>query len=114
MNAASIAKTLEKKGRAMTLSRTTAGTYNPVTGGSTPTTATYTVHGITTSYGYNAYNDSNTLIQKGDKQAIFEAGILEPIPSDTLTIQGIIWKVISVDTINPAGTDLLYKCQIRK
>jgi len=133
MNAAGIAKTLKAKGQAMTLTRVSGGTYDPVAGSvTTPVTTTYTVYGIETAFRDGLTMSAGTLIQSGDRQAVvaadqatrwdaiadfdavtdFFGGI--PIPGDSLTIGGIVWKVIAVTPVNPAGTALLFKCQVRK
>ena len=119
MNAASIAATLKAKGQPMTLTRTTAGTstFDPVTGGYTggaTSTSTYTVNGITKSYKLSTVNASGSLIQVGDKEALFEAGIVVPVPGDKLTVKGIDWTVISINETSPQGAVLFYTCQVRK
>jgi hypothetical protein len=119
MNAASIAATLKAKGQPMTLTRTTAGTstFDPVTGGYTggaTSTNTYTVNGITKTYKLSTVNASGSLIQVGDKEALFEAGIVVPVPGDKLTVMGVVWTVISVNELSPQGERLLFTAQIRK
>lgn len=115
MNAASIAQTLRDKGQAMTLTRVSAGTYDPVAGTTTgSTTSTYTVYGITKSYAAGLTNRPDSLILAGDMQAIVDATSIAPAPGDTLTIAGIVWQVIAVDTVAPAGVAMLHKCQVRK
>lgn len=119
MNTASIAQTLKAKGQPMTLTRAVAGTYDPVTGLATgATTATYTVQGITTNYNSQtrlaAQMRPDSLILAGDKQAIIDAAVIAPAPGDTLTIAGIVWQVIAVDTVAPAGVAMMHKCQVRK
>lgn len=119
MNAASIAQTLKAKGQTMTLTRVSAGTYDPVTGLATgATTATYTVQGITTNYNSQtrlaAQMRPDSLILAGDKMAIVDAAVIVPVPGDKLTIASVVWQVIAVDTVAPAGVALLHKCQVRK
>lgn len=115
MNAASIAKTLKAKGQAMTLTRVSGGTYDPVAGSvTTPVTTTYTVYGIEAAFRDGLTMSAGTLIQSGDRQAVVAADQATPVPGDSLTIGGIVWKVIAVTPVNPAGTALLFKCQVRK
>jgi hypothetical protein len=115
MNPASIKATLQKKGQAMTLTRVSAGTYDPVTGNTTgATAATHTVHGIVTNYTTALKNAGDSLIQSGDRLATIEAVTVAPAVNDTLTIGGIVWKIMAIDPIDPAGTAYIYKCQIRK
>jgi len=133
MNAAGIAKTLKAKGQAMTLTRVSGWTYDPVAGSVTaPVTTTYTVYGIETAFRDGLTMSAGTLIQSGDRQAVVAAdqatrwdAIADfdavtdffgatPIPGDSLTIGGIVWKVIAVTPVNPAGTALLFKLHVRK
>lgn len=115
MNAASIRQTLRDKGQAMTLTRVSAGTYDPVAGTTTgSTTSTYTVYGITTSYAKGLTNRPDSLILSGDKQAMIDAVSVVPLPGDTLTIKGVVWQVIAVDAVEPDGTAYIYKAQVRK
>jgi hypothetical protein len=119
MDAASIAKTLKAKGQAMTLTRVSGGIHDPVTGSiSGAVTQSWTVYGITTNYNsltrLASQSKPDSLILSGDRQAIINAGTVEPIPGDTLMASGVSWKVIAADVVDPAGTALLYKCQVRK
>ena len=119
MNAASIRQTLKTKGQAMTLTRVSAGTYDPVAGTTTGSaTSTYTVYGITTNYNsltrLASGNRPDSLILSGDKQAIIDAVSVVPLPGDTLTIKGVVWQVIAVDAVEPDGTAYIYKAQVRK
>ena len=115
MNAAGIRATLKSKGQAITLTHAVAGVYDPVTGTLTGgSSQTSTVYGITTSYGAGITNRADSLILSGDKQAIIDAVSVVPIPGDTLTIAGAVWKIIAVDAVDPAGVAYLFKCQVRK
>ena len=99
----------------MTLTHAVAGVYDPVagsmTGGSSQTT---TVYGITTSYGAGITNRADSLILAGDKLAIIDAVSVVPVPGDTLTIAGEVWKIMAVDSVAPAGVAYLFKCQVRR
>lgn len=115
MNAAGIAKTLKAKGQAMTLTRVSGGTYDPVAGSVTgATTTTYTVYGIESAFRDGLTMSAGTLIQSGDRLAIVAADQATPVPGDSLTIVGVVWKVIAVNAVNPAGVALLFKLHVRK
>jgi len=115
VNATGIQATLKAKGQAMTLSRSVPGVYDPVTGTmSGGVGATATVYGITSSYGSGITSKPDSLILVGDKKAIIDAVSVVPLPGDTLTIQCATWKIIAVDAVDPTGTALLFKCQVRK
>lgn len=115
--AQSIAADLKADGQAMTLTRTTPGVFDPVTGSAgTPIVQTWTVYGITGNFkrDMNTANEPNSLILGGDKKATICAGIVVPAPGDTLTIMGVDWTIIAFDELAPQGEVLLYTCQIRK
>ena len=119
MNAAYIAKTLRDNGQSMTLTRTTVGTFDPVTGSpGTPVVQAWTVYGITKNYNsqrrLSAQNAPGSLIMSGDKMTVIGAEVVEPIPGDVLTIMGKAWTVIAVDELSPQGSALMYTAQIRK
>lgn len=118
MNVSEIRATLKAKGQAMTLTHAVAGTYDPVTGLATgASSSAATVYGITTNYSsitrLAAGNKPDSLILAGDKQTIIDA-LVKPLPGDTLTITGEVWRVIAVDAVDPAGVAIIYKCQVRK
>jgi hypothetical protein len=124
VNAAGIAKTLTKSGQAMTLTRTDSA-FDPVTGGASASVVDeWTVYGVTANYSWkesgSAANNAGSLIQSGDKKAIIQAfsdeygDEVEPKPGDTLTIMGVEWTVIAVESLNPQGVNLLYTCQVRR
>lgn len=114
MTPSDIAKTLQKKGQPMTLTRAIAGTFDPVTGGMTGgSLQAFTVYGITKSYKLSDVNAANSLILSGDKQAIIEATV-EPLVGNALTVMGEVWQVISVNELSPQGVALMYYCQCRK
>lgn len=114
MDAASIKSTLQAKGQALTLSRTTGAGFDPVTGayGST-SSQSWALQGVMT--GYKLRDIDNSLILAGDRLAIVDAVSVLPIPGDTLTTSsGQAWKVIAVDPVEPAGAALLYSLQVRR
>jgi hypothetical protein len=107
-----VAADLRQDGFPMVLSRVTPGAYDPVTGFGAGVTEEWLVYGILGSYKGNEFA-TGTVIKMGDKKAIVEAGVVAPAPGDTLTINGAIWKVITVDAVNPQGVDLMYRLQVR-
>ena len=112
--ATDIAKSLKADGQAMTLTRVSAGTLDPVAGTITgEVTQTWTVYGITKSYKSSDINASGGLILTGDKMVLIDATI-KPLPGDSLSIMGATWKVISSDELSPQGEALMYYVQCRK
>lgn len=103
----------------MTLTKTATDTYDPVTGLATgATTESFTLYGIATNFNsltrLASQMKPDSMILAGDKQVTVDAITAEPLPGDTLTFAGSVWKVIAVDSSAPSGATLLYKCQVRK
>jgi hypothetical protein len=90
-----------------TYTRIVEGPYDPTTGTSTTSTSNVTVtavvldltlqsNGYSTKYG--------TLIQQGDKEAYVippPGGLVVNPATDTFTMQGKTWKIVSFKQINP-------------
>ena len=108
---------LKGKGQAITLSRQTAGTYDPATG-ITPVT-------VTTQTGYGAvfdYADKNidgVLILSGDKQLLLSAvnstgtALTAPEVNDTVTVGMVVMTITRIKTLSPAGTTVLFDINLR-
>ena len=119
VNAENVLKMLRKGGQPMTLTRKTTGTFDPVSGSTTgDTSQAYTVYGITKNYTRfnmgNSFNDTNSMVLSGDKEALIDAVTVVPMLSDVLTIMGVDWVVVSINETSPQGVPLMYSCQIRK
>jgi hypothetical protein len=113
--AANIAKDLKADGQAMTLTRVSGGTYDPVLGSvTTPVTSTWTVYGIECAFRDGLTMAAGTLVQSGDRLAVISADQQAPVPGDSLTIGGVVWHVIAVNAVNPTGVAYIYKLHIRK
>ena len=91
-----------------------AGTPDPVTGKVSSAGQTiYPAKCILKSY--SAKEIDGTMIRLGDKAAIVAAYDLpEPATSDFLALSGKRWKIVSVKSIEPAGTAIIYNVQVRK
>lgn len=109
---------LSEFGQSVTLTHITAGAYDPDTGSVTNTTTTQTGTGAVFDFGLHqsgAAFTAGSMIISGDKQLYLSAvGITAPAAGDQLTIGSDVWSVVSVKTTAPAGTVVLYECQLRK
>lgn len=119
-DSAEIAAQLAADGQMFTLSRTTPGAYDALSGAvDSPVIQTWQISGIMGNLNSivrpGSSVEAGTLVKAGDKAATLAADKEAPIPSDTLTdAAGVKWSVISVDTIAPAGVALLHKCHVRR
>jgi len=99
-------------GQTVTISRITVGTYNPDTGAATTTPATQTGKGIVEEYSAREIDGTNIL--RGDKRLMLSAvGISRPQINDTVSLSSIVHVIKEVAEINPAGTPVVYICNIR-
>lgn len=117
--AATASKLITKFGAVGEIKRTTGGSINPVTGAvTTGTTVTYTPNTIVQKYadelvGSSPRSGISTNILAGDRLIILDDTI-EPLTTDTITIRGENWKIISVTESSPAGIPLVYFVQARR
>lgn len=95
-----------------TLTSKTDGTYDPSTGAVTSTSTTSTVTVFTQDY--SQFDLLNSLIQSNDlKVSMFNDGVTPKI-SDTITINSIVYDIISVQTQFVTSTAVLFSLQCRK
>ena len=105
---------LKSKGQAITITRQTAGAYDPATGAATVTTTTQSGWGAV--FEYAAKNIDGNLIQAGDKQLLLSAinaagtALTAPQVNDTVNVGGTITQI---KTLSPAGTTVMFDCNLR-
>ena len=112
-------KLLKGKGQSLILTRQISGTYDPVTGAATVTTTTQTGTGAIFDYGTK--NIDGTLIKQGDKQLLLSVvnaagtALTAPALNDTVTDKnGIVYTLVEpLKTIAPAGTTVMFECNLR-
>lgn len=102
------------KGRAVSLTYKTPGTYSAqtdtITGASTTTVSTFAA-----IVEYSERLIDQTLIHSGDKKAVlFAKGLEKPRAGDILTDNGIDYSIVRVGEVGPGDTPVIYNLQIRK
>lgn len=103
------------KGRSVTLTYTTQGTYDPgddtFTG---QTTTTQTVKAVILNF--RRAEIDGTLIKNGDRRALVAPDNLTRAPKtgDTITDGSEVFSIQNVEEVKPGDTVLLYKLQLRK
>lgn len=100
--------------QSVTLTSVTAGSYDPATGTTTPTTSTTSVRAVVEDYKGLAL--LNGLIQAGDKKVTIAGANVAtaPKPTDSVTVGGVTYAVISVATTQPGSAAVIYELQCRK
>lgn len=106
------AKLLKDKGRPMIIRRKAVTTKDPAAGTvTTSASQDFTVHGVLVNYNTKLVADG--VVQKGDRQAIIEGGVVAPTKEDQLVVEGRTWTIVDFESVNPAGTPVIYKLQVR-
>lgn len=108
---------------AMTLRKTTQGTYDPAagtySGGSTtdyPITGIIQSQKIPTTGGVGQSYFNGVLVQTDDQFVLLAASGLavDPDPGDLLIITGITYSIVTMIQIRPGGVDLMFRVLARK
>ena len=101
---------LTKYGQAVTMSSIATGSYDPATGTQATTTTTATHVGALTNH--NAKDIDGSLIMQGDKKLLLNAGASIKT-DDTVTISNVVYSIAGISEINPAGTRVMWICNVR-
>ena len=104
---------LTQYGQPVTRTANTAGAYDPATGAAANTSVSTTRQGALFSYGKDAqqYVRGN-LVQINDRKLLLDpAG--QVALTDTYTIQGEVYTVVSIKPTDPAGVPVLYELHVR-
>ena len=111
--AATALELLTEFGVTITLPRTTGGSIDPVTGSVIAgTDASVTTTGLIKPYPDNLID--GTRIMQGDRELVL-SNEQDPLPTDTPTIGGENWSIVSIKTIKPDdATPVVYFCQVRR
>jgi len=116
--AATAARLLASYGQPVSITRTSGGTYDPLTGETTgQTTTTYTPDGVLLNYGGKEAGDLRAAgvdIVSTDKKLLCAAFEVDPVVTDTVTVGGLDWTVMRVKTLSPAGAAVLHELQVRR
>ena len=109
----SFAALIEANGQAITFAYSAGKTQSIGSGsesGGTPTN----VNGFGVLSKYKREEIDGKTIEIGDAKLICNNVDTEPEPEWTVSVNGDTWRVMAVMPINPAGTNIVYICQIRK
>lgn len=110
---------IDKRGRTVTLSKPSYGSYDPATAthSSNPTPETYTVKAYFANYDLSEIDNQSVVM--GDRKAIIAVRdtsgdlIPEPDTEDTITgAEGTV-NILSVQKVYNRDTVVVYICQVR-
>lgn len=108
---------LTRFGRDITHRAVSEGTYNTSTSTYTNTETNTTVKACDFDFKEKANGQSyfdSALVQQGDRYALVAPSIANIDTSDKLVIDGVIWNIINVKKLAPAGVLVLWTLHIRK
>mgnify|MGYP003108951538 CR=1 FL=1 len=109
---------LAQFGQPVTVSRVTGGTEDPLTGDVTgQTTESYTPDGVLLNYSVKEAGDSRAAgneIRTSDRKLLLEPFEVDPVVTDSVTVDGSEWTIIRTKPLRPAGQTLLHEIQVRK
>jgi len=98
-------------GQSVTCSRTTQGTFVPSTGAvGAGSSSTYTSNVYPDQYTNSEIDGSS--VQFGDIK-LYMYSTTQPLVGDTVSLGGIVYRVMSVIRITAQGSDIIYQTQIR-
>lgn len=103
---------LTKFGEAVSFTRTTEGAYNPATG-STAAGSDLVFTGFGFPEDYSNRDIDNILVQQGDARLYVNALSTPPLPQDTVTLDSVVYRVMSVRKYSTNSVNVLYELQIR-
>jgi hypothetical protein len=105
---------LDEFGQDGTLTKTTGGTYDETTGTvGSPTTTTTTDKCVVLEYAQGLTNMPDSLIKVGDNKILTQMSVV-PTTADKFTANSIVYTIIGVKSLEPAGINLLYELHCRK
>lgn len=100
------------KGQTVTFSYTSGATFDPVLGqdsGGTPTS--FTANAV--ALNYSKMEIDGTVIQRGDVKLIVEQTSTDIAVDMKCTVDSVDYRVMNVEPIDPAGTLVISKVQLR-
>ena len=101
------AKLIKANGKAITLTRTVQGAYDPASGGTTDTTTTVIGNGVLLRYSNRDIDGTNVL--SSDRKMIYAGQV--PEVNDRYNLE----RVVSIETLDPDESGaLMFTCQLRK
>lgn len=110
---ATATRLLRDNGQAITFTYETGEVIDPATGVVTTPASESTVDGFGVATNYkNAEIDGQSVLAS-DLKLLASNVATEPKPNWKVGVNGETWRVMQVMPVNPAGTNVMYICQIR-
>lgn len=101
-------------GATLSLTRTTGGTLNPVTGViSGASTSTLSVHAAEMQINQEFAKLLGGTVEQNDKLIIADPQV-QLLLTDKITLDGALYGMVKIVPYNPAGTPVAYLAQLRR
>ena len=118
VNYASLQKTafnlLKANGQAITFSYTSGADIDPATGIVSDAGTSVNVTGYGAATKYKNMEIDGEAIQASDMRLICDNVATKPEQGWNVYVNSGNWRVMDVEEISPAGTNVIYICQLRK
>ena len=105
------AKIITSQGQEVTFTQETSTAFDAGKGKNVTKTTTFTGNGVVDKYKRDEID--GTVIQTGDILLVLEATDDVPVNGDTCIIDAIVYRVMGVLPVSPAGTVIIYEVQLR-
>ena len=108
---ATASRLLTKFGQDVTITYAALETYTVATQTNAKTTSTFTGKGVLVDYNTSEIDDETVLAK--DRRLILESTSRAPMVDDTVTVNSTVYRVMAVEEVTPAATNVIYICQLR-
>jgi hypothetical protein len=110
-------KLITKYGTRITISHHNPGTFDPIhghyVGGGTVSCSAVAI--VKAPSGTGDKFIDGTLIEQGDRELVIGTGAtLSPGVGDYATLGSVTWAIVGVNSVSPAGIDVVYRVLVRK
>lgn len=107
-----MASVLADLGEVVTITRVVEGSFDPTTGTSTPSTeTTASAYGVAEPYNSSEIDGTNVL--RTDAKITLSKISTRPEVGDTITMDGVTYRVMDVYPVRMSGSDIVYQVQGR-
>lgn len=106
------AKVLGNFGQEATFTRESSTYFDPALGKDQTTTTSFTANGIKETYSKTEIDGS--LIRIGDIRFMMDSSSTKPLISDSCALNGVSYRVMAVDSLEPAEDSIAYILQLRR
>lgn len=108
---------LTKYGQVLTLTTQASGAYDTATGSVAVTGSSQSAIGAV--FDYSTHEIDQSIVLAGDKRLYLSplladgSALVPPSIDDTVTVNGITYTIKKINALSPAGTPVLYDCNVR-